>query len=1049
MIYLIVGRIGQILILFILSCLIVSTNVWTGFLDLDRTLAIEEEEDHGSRRIDPDTVRGLLSSPWPMYGKDLKHTSRSDIDTSHQNGTLRWTFPTNGPIYSSPTIDSDGTIYFGNFDKKMFVIYPNGTLKWSYDMPENVQSSATIGDDGTIYIGCRDNKLYAFHPNGTMKANFSTGGAIISAVALLENDTMYFGSMDGRLYAIDTNMSLKWSHLTGNGIYSSPAVADNGDIYVGSTDGYLYSISPSGTRNWRFRTGHRILSSPAIDENGDIYFGSEDSWIYSLYPNGSLKWKWITSYMITSSPAIGLGGMIYIGSYDKYFLAINSTTGIREWSYRTSNWIYGDPTVGGDGSIYFGSSDHYFYSLNRDGKLNWRYQTGGNVNTEPTIDSQGSVYVGSYDGKIYSFGLNDPPVIDHISKGSPTTGELYNFSIGVSDDVGVANSYVEVRYGPDETEVMELDRNGDQWSKEIMVPHDSTVLKVRFMAVDRGRVWGYYPSKNGLLSLDVIDTIPPSIVRIETPFTALIGEDFYVEAWMYDNIGIGSVSITWDHGKNGEVNESMDLKDPNYSFHFLSLGLSFEDLFFQFFVLDTFGNINRSEQKVVKVIDDQKPVILKDMSPKIAHAGEQYDLEVEVSDNHAVLGVWVEYWYPNSGRENISLMGEGQYRLSINIPISNKDTLFYVFHASDLFGNWVHSNIQEIRIKDDQPPVLIEDRSHEFGTTGDNFELIIIITDNFEIREAAVDWTHGTTSLVAQKLSKIDGDMWTAILPLENLTDSLTYSIDISDTSNNILLIPSKRIPVIDNDPPDVTDLSSSNGTTGDNYTIHFHVEDNIKIHRVALDWKHGSLEGKNITLSGGFERGIEIILDNDIEDLEYRVTTTDNNSNTLITRWFQKPIIDNDPPTIVECKTTVRTEDSIINVKVRSVDNIDVADVQIFFKYGGRGYLNRTMEKTDNSYYSYDVEIDGSDSQFYYYIVSRDTSNNTITGEVNEIQFNDGNHLLFIIIIVVISIIFFSGVVAFMIINKRLFSRDDNGLNGDQDTTSADNSKFYEQYHQ
>ena len=35
-------------------------------------------------------------------------------------------------IYSSPAIGSDGTIYVGSDDCKLYAINSNGTLKWSY-----------------------------------------------------------------------------------------------------------------------------------------------------------------------------------------------------------------------------------------------------------------------------------------------------------------------------------------------------------------------------------------------------------------------------------------------------------------------------------------------------------------------------------------------------------------------------------------------------------------------------------------------------------------------------------------------------------------------------------------------------------------------------------------------------------------------------------------------------------------------------------------------------------------------------------------------------
>ena len=62
---------------------------------------------------------------------------------------------------SSPAIASDGTIYVGSWDNKLYALNPDGTLKWSYATGNWVYSSPAIGADGTLYVGSWDNKLYA------------------------------------------------------------------------------------------------------------------------------------------------------------------------------------------------------------------------------------------------------------------------------------------------------------------------------------------------------------------------------------------------------------------------------------------------------------------------------------------------------------------------------------------------------------------------------------------------------------------------------------------------------------------------------------------------------------------------------------------------------------------------------------------------------------------------------------------------------------------------------------------------------------------------
>jgi len=67
-------------------------------------------------------------------------------------------------ILSSPAIGADGTIYSGCDNGKVYALNPDGSLKWSYQTEGKVSSSPAIGADGIIYIGSWDGKVYAFGP---------------------------------------------------------------------------------------------------------------------------------------------------------------------------------------------------------------------------------------------------------------------------------------------------------------------------------------------------------------------------------------------------------------------------------------------------------------------------------------------------------------------------------------------------------------------------------------------------------------------------------------------------------------------------------------------------------------------------------------------------------------------------------------------------------------------------------------------------------------------------------------------------------------------
>jgi len=318
-----------------------------------------------------------------------------------QDGTEKWAFETGGSVFSSPAIGSDGTIYVGSSDNKLYAVNPDGTQKWAFATGYSVDSTPAIASDGTIYVGSADNKLYAINSDGTQKWGFETGDYMVSSPAIASDGTIYVGSDDNKLYAINPDGTEKWAFETGGSVFSSPAIASDGTIYVGSNDNKLYAINPDGSRKWAFETGGGVLSSPSIASGGTIYVGSDDNKLYAVNPDGTLKWAFQTGADVCSSPAIASDGTIYVGSWDNKLYAINPDS-THKWAFETGNIVFSSPSIASDGTIYVGSYDNKLYAVNPDGTLKWYFEIGNDVGSSPSIASDGTIYVGSWDNNLYA-----------------------------------------------------------------------------------------------------------------------------------------------------------------------------------------------------------------------------------------------------------------------------------------------------------------------------------------------------------------------------------------------------------------------------------------------------------------------------------------------------------------------------------------------------------------------------------------------------------------------------------------------------------------------
>jgi outer membrane protein assembly factor BamB len=351
-------------------------------------------------------------------------------------GTLKWRYHTSDfrEIKSSPAIGSDGTIYFGSLNDTLYALNPNGTLKWSYSTNGDIYSSPAIGTDGTIYFGSYDSYFYALKPDGSLKWRYRAGSDIHSSPAIGTDGTIYFGQLwaeyhHGEFNALNPDGTLKWQYLTDCDIYSSPAIGPDGTIYFGAstlggghTNLYLYALYPDGTLKWRYWRGenHGPIESytPAIGSDGTIYIDS-----YALNQDGTLKWL---CQAPLCSPSIGPDGTIYGGT--SWINAINPD-GTVKWKYE-SGGAASTPLVDSDGTIFFGTTLGNLEALNLNGTSKWTYHPGRyHIESSPAIGSDGTIYFGCDDGYFYAVQgsgqlANSPwPKFRHDSKNTGRFGE--------------------------------------------------------------------------------------------------------------------------------------------------------------------------------------------------------------------------------------------------------------------------------------------------------------------------------------------------------------------------------------------------------------------------------------------------------------------------------------------------------------------------------------------------------------------------------------------------------------------------------------------------
>ncbi len=163
-----------------------------------------------------------------------------DVFAIDSSGKLKWKFKTDGPVPSSPTIGTDGTIYvvdIGDTEhppspSNFYAIDRNGKLKWKLSKNWGFYAPV-IGADGLLYLSFRDDSLtaylYAMTPDGKIEWKFSDAeSGRVSWRPAIGADGTVFLSGDG-LWAVNPNGTLKWKyeHYAG-----SPVLGADGTVYA-------------------------------------------------------------------------------------------------------------------------------------------------------------------------------------------------------------------------------------------------------------------------------------------------------------------------------------------------------------------------------------------------------------------------------------------------------------------------------------------------------------------------------------------------------------------------------------------------------------------------------------------------------------------------------------------------------------------------------------------------------------------------------------------------------------------------------------------------
>ncbi|MEZ5337410.1 MAG: PKD domain-containing protein [bacterium] len=374
-----------------------------------------QDTDYATLRINEEFD---LPHPWGMSGQNPRRTGRSPWIGS-QNGNVRFTMPVAPDTRRMPAISADGRTYITD-NNQLYAFDKYGNELWKFNSGNSATGTPSIGSDGAVYFGNWGNRFFAVNPDGTERWSINTSGDFRAGSIIGPDGSIYVANLDGRLFARNPDGTSRWLLQMSGNCANCPVLGPDGSVYCATQANLVYAVNPDGTVRWTFPTAASVNAQLCLGPDGTLYVSA--GVLHAINPDGTEAWNHDPGGDASGGPAQAADGTIYFGDSAGELTALNPD-GSLKWTYTGSGQINSCPAIGADGTVYFGDGDGNFTALKPDASLLWT-TSGPGAYSSPVIGPDGTVYSASA-GVTYAFGqgpVNLPPTSTVIA--TPTSGDL-------------------------------------------------------------------------------------------------------------------------------------------------------------------------------------------------------------------------------------------------------------------------------------------------------------------------------------------------------------------------------------------------------------------------------------------------------------------------------------------------------------------------------------------------------------------------------------------------------------------------------------------------
>jgi len=393
--------------------------------------------------------------------------------------------------------------------------------------------------------------------------------------------------------------------------------------------------------------------------------------------------------------------------------------------------------------------------------------------------------------------------------------------------------------------------------------------------------------------------------------------------------------------------------------------------------------------------DTMPPIINHTLATNI-HYSQPINITAEISDNVALLGIWLNYTDVNGTNHNVSMNGwdrkmvmvsglgptlyaqNGNY--SYEIPAQGWPGLLnYFLWVNDTEGNVIQTSNYQVNVYDNTLPEI-----YHSPTAPINVNTLInvtaTITDDITVDSVYLNYTgvDGTNNNVSMNRW---GSNWSYEIPGQNNTGVVEYFIWTNDTSGNVNQTGNYTVQIIDITAPEIVHTPKSPAYVFDAINITAGVTDNVAVDAVFLNYTDVHGDNQNITMNkwnGNWS--FDIPGQTNTGTVEYFIWANDTSGNANMTDIFQIQIYDVTAPVITHAPPLTAPLDTPINIVANVTDDVGVSNVTLYYGNVSDTSYRAVDMVLDSGNWTATIPAQGKTGTVHYYIWANDTSGNNAT---------------------------------------------------------------------